>query len=334
MQKFWNNVYLVLGIILGCFIILLCVGISISFGIVDISLSTVIQTFTNFEGTREQLIIWITRVPRALIAMMVGSCLAVAGTVMQALTRNPLAAPEILGINHGAALFVVGAIFFLDVSSFSTYTWFAFLGAGIVAILVYLLGSVGSRGTTPLKLTLAGAAMTTLLASLTQGILILHQRSLDEMRFWLAGSVIGRDLSLFFQVLPYMIIGLIGAMLLSKHINALSLGDDVAKGLGQNTIWVRASAIIVVVLLAGSAVSVSGPIGFIGLAVPHIARTLVGFDHKWIISYSAVIGAILLLLADVAARFVLSNQELPVGVMTAIIGAPFFIHLARRRVYK
>lgn len=185
---------------------------------------------------------------------------------------------------------------------------------------------MGRSGLSPLKLTLAGVAITTLLASLTQGFLILNQRSLDEMRFWLAGSVTGRDLQLFLQVLPYMMIGLISALLLSKQITVLSMGEDVARGIGQNTLRTKILVLGSIVFLAGSSVAVAGPIGFVGLAVPHIVRALVGVDHRWILPYSAVVGAILLLLADIGARFF---SEVPVGVMTALLGGPFFIYLAR-----
>ncbi|WP_416147650.1 FecCD family ABC transporter permease [Salipaludibacillus sp. HK11] len=321
-------------ILIGLTIVTLLVVISISFGIADINLKTVYQSFFNFNGSREHLIIFNARVPRAVIAMMVGSCLAVAGTIMQALTRNALAAPEILGVNHGAALFVVISIFLFDMTDPSTYTWFAFAGAGIVATVVYLLSSMGREGMTPLRLILAGAAMTTLMSSLIQGIMIVNQQSLDNMRFWLAGSVVGRDLSLFMQILPYMMIGLVVPFFMSKQLTILSLGEETAVGLGQKTKAIKTISIIIVVLLAGSSVAIAGPIGFVGLAVPHIARSIVGTDYKWIIPYSAILGAILVLLADITARFVLNNQELPVGVMTAMVGVPFFIYLARKKAHK
>jgi iron complex transport system permease protein len=329
-----KHLRLLAGLIMGLVAVLLFIGISISFGIVDISMLTVVEAFLEFDGSREHLIISTTRLPRALIAAAVGACLAVAGAMTQALTRNPLAAPDLLGINHGAALLVVLSLFLVGGHNLTLYAWAAFLGAGAVSILVFLLGSAGRGGMTPLKLTLAGVSVTTLLSASTQSILIFHERSLDEMRFWLAGSVVGRDLALLVQVLPFMTAGLLLAFFLSREVDTLQLGDDVAKSLGQPTKMVRTLAFISVVLLSGSSVAVAGPIGFVGLAVPHLVRSIVGKDHRWIFSYSAVAGAALLLLADVAARFILDNQELPVGVMTAIIGAPFFIYLARRRVHK
>jgi iron complex transport system permease protein len=251
---------------------------------------------------------------------------------MQGLTRNPLADPGILGINAGAAMAVVITVFLCGTSSLSLYAWCAFLGAGVTAVLVYWLGSLGRGGLTPLNLTIAGAAITALLSSLTTGILILSQQTLDEIRFWLAGSVAGRDFTLFLQVLPYIAVGLVVAFALGRQITTLSLGEDVAQGLGQRTAWVKLIAALSVVLLAGSSVAAAGPIGFIGLVIPHTVRFLVGVDYRWILPYSAVFGAILLLLADISARLLIAPQELPVGVMTAILGAPFFIYLARWKV--
>jgi iron complex transport system permease protein len=313
-------------------ILILCLVASIAYGAADISFSTIYAALTSFDGSTEQLIIRTVRLPRSLIAMLVGAALAVAGAVMQGLTRNPLADPGILGLESGAALAVVVAVFLFGTSSLTAYAGFAFLGAGVTAVVVYLIGSLGRGGLTPLNLTVAGAAITALLSSLTTGILILSQRTLDEIRFWLAGSVAGRDFTLFLQVLPYIIIGLIVAFALGRQITTLNLGEDVAKGLGQQTIWVKAIAAVSVVLLAGSSVAVAGPIGFIGLVVPHIVRFFVGVDYRWILPYAAVLGGILLLVADIAARLLIAPQELPVGVMMAIVGAPFFIYLARSKV--
>jgi iron complex transport system permease protein len=305
---------------------------SVRFGAARIGAVEVISAFTDYGGSEEDLIIRTLRVPRALIAALVGASLGVAGAIMQGLTRNPLAEPGILGINAGAALAVVGAVFVLGVSSLTTYALFAFVGAGIAAVVVYGLGSLGRGGMTPIKITVAGAALAALLSSLTTAILILDQRTLDEIRFWLAGSVAGRDLALLLQVLPYISVGLILALGLSRQITTLTLGEDVAAGLGQRTAWVKGLAAIAVVLLAGSAVAIAGPIWFVGLVVPHVVRFFVGVDYRWIMPYSVLFGAILLVSADIAARVVLRPQELPVGVMTALVGAPFFIYLARWRV--
>jgi iron complex transport system permease protein len=313
-------------------ILLLCLVASIAYGAAEISFSTIYAALTSFDGSADHLIIRTVRLPRSLIAMLVGAALAVAGALMQGLTRNPLAEPGILGIESGAALAVVVAVFLFGTSSLSAYAGFAFLGAGVTAVMVYLLGSLGRGGLTPLNLTVAGAALTYLLSSLTTGILILSQQTLDEIRFWLAGSVAGRDFTLFLQVLPYIIVGLVVAFALGRQIMILNLGEDVAKGLGQRTAWVKATAAFSVILLAGSSVALAGPIGFIGLVVPHIVRFFIKADYRWILPYAAVLGAILLLVADIGGRLLIAPQELPVGVMTAIVGAPFFIYLARSKV--
>lgn len=320
------------GLLLGIVILLVAVFLSLIYGHTEISLSTIYSAFAHSDNSPGQIVLRTVRIPRALIAALVGGSLAVAGALMQALTRNPLASPGILGVNAGAAMMVVVAVFLFRLPTLSLYAWFAFLGAALAAVLVYGLASLGRGSVTPLRLTVAGAAMTALLQSLMQAILVVNERTLDEIRFWLAGSVAGRDLEILMQVLPYMLVGLVGALALSGQITTLSLGEDVAKGLGQRTGWVKGAIGLLVVLLAGSSVAVAGPVGFIGLAVPHLCRWLVGTDYRWILPYSALMGAILLVLADVGARFVIRPEEVPVGVMTALLGAPFFIYLARQEV--
>jgi iron complex transport system permease protein len=320
------------GLAVGIFLLLGCLLLNIMLGAAEVELGTVWRALSAFDGSTNHLIITTVRLPRALIALMVGAALAVAGALMQGLTRNALADPGILGISAGAALAVVVTTFFFGNVPTQVYTWVAFAGGAIAAISVYLLGSVGRSGITPLKLILAGSVLSYLLSALTTGTLILSQRTLDEVRFWLAGSVAGRDFNVLSQVLPYLILGLILAFSMGKQITALTLGEEVAKGLGLSTGWVKAIAAVVVVLLAGSAVALAGPIGFIGLVVPHLVRFWVGVDYRWLLPHAAIWGAILLSLADLAARLVIKPQELPVGIMTALVGAPFFIYLARSQV--
>lgn len=243
-----------------------------------------------------------------------------------------MAEPGILGINAGAALAVVGGIFLFGVSSLSGYAVFAFCGAALAAVVVYGLGSLGRGGMSPMRVTIAGAATMTLLSSLTTAVLIISQQTLEQIRFWLAGSVAGRDLALLLQVLPYMAAGLLVAFAMARQITTLSLGDDVAAGLGQKTGLTKAAAALAVVLLAGSSVAVAGPIAFVGLVVPHLMRFLVGVDYRWVLPYAAVAGAMLLVWSDVASRLVLSPQEIPLGVTTVLVGAPLFIYLARLKV--
>lgn len=324
---------LLVGLALGLGLLVLVMLASIAFGAADIGAADVWAALLAFDpDSTNHLIIRTLRVPRALIAALAGAALAVAGALMQGLTRNPLADPGILGIETGAALGVVGAVFFLKISSLYLYALFAFAGAALTAAAVYTLGSLGRGGPTPLKITIAGAAITALLSSLTTGMLLLNQRTLEEVRFWLAGSVAGRDLALLAQAAPYLLAGLALALALGRQITTLSLGDDVARGLGQRSGWVKGLAAVATVLLAGSAVAVAGPIGFIGLVIPHIVRLLIGVDYRWILPYAALAGAIFLVIADVAARLLLRPIELPVGIMTALIGGPFFVYLVQWKV--
>ena len=323
---------LIVGILLSGLLLLGCFVASIALGVADIGPAEAFQALTAPDGSTEHLIIRTVRVPRSLTALLVGSAVAVAGAIMQGLTRNPLADPGILGINAGAAFAVVLSVFCLNTASLSVYAGFAMLGAAITAIAVYGLGSLGRGGLTPMNLTIAGAALTALVSSLTIGILILSQRTLEEIRFWLAGSVAGRDIELVIQVLPFLALGLLLGLVLGKQLTTLSLGESVAQGLGQNTLWIKGLAAISVILLAGGSVAIAGPISFLGLIVPHIVRVWTGADYRWTLPYSAVAGAILLLLADVVARLIIQPQELPVGIVMPILGAPFFVYLVRSQV--
>lgn len=318
--------------ILGLGLLFICFMASVGVGVADISPKTVYESLTAFDGSTDQLIIRTVRIPRSITALLVGSAVAVAGAIMQGLTRNPLADPGILGINSGAALAVVGSVFWLGTTSLSIYAGFALVGAAIAAITVYALGSLGRGGLTPLNLTIAGAAFQAFVSSVTMGILILSQRTLEEIRFWLAGSVAGRDLDLVAQVLPYLLVGMAIALAIGKQLTTLSLGEDIAQGLGQNTAWIKITAAVSIILLAGGSVAIAGPIGFVGLIVPHIVRFWVGVDYRWILPYSAITGAILLLVADIAARLIIQPQELPVGLVMPLVGAPFFIYLTRWQV--
>lgn len=323
---------LLLGLVACMGILLLCLLASVRFGAARIGTWDVISAFTDYGGSEEDLIIRTLRVPRALVAALVGASLGVAGAIMQGVTRNPLAEPGILGVNAGAALAVVAAVFLFGVSSLSAYALLAFVGAGVAWAIVYALGSFGGNGSTPAKLTVAGAALHALFSSLTLSLLIVSQQTLDQIRFWLAGSFAGRDLSLLLQVLPYIAAGLVLAFALGRQLTVLNLGEDVAAGLGQRTAWTRLGAAVAVILLAGSSVAVAGPIVFAGLVVPHLARFLAGVDYRWVFPYSALLGAMLLVCADIAGRVVLRPQELPVGIMTALVGAPLFIYLVRWRI--
>lgn len=318
------------GLVFSFLILIIAICASIIFGITNIPLHTVIESYTNFNGSNEHLIIQTTRVPRALIAAAVGASLAVAGAVMQAVTRNPLASPSIFGVNSGAAFFIVVASSLFHASGSRELTWIAFAGSALSTGIVYLLGSIGRDGLTPLKITMAGAAVTAFFHSLTQGFLLADGKMFDQVLIWLVGSVAGRSIAMLHAVYPYMIAGFLLCMLLARHINVLTMGEDVAAGLGQKTAWVKGAAALAIVLLAGASVAVAGPIAFVGIIIPHIVRFLVGIDYRWIIPYSALLGAILLVTADLGSRYIAMPSEVPVGVMTAIIGVPFFVYIARK----
>ncbi|MEM7736798.1 MAG: iron ABC transporter permease [Deinococcota bacterium] len=324
--KSWLGLVLVLGLLL------VALAVSITLGAADISVGTVYTSLFRFDGSFEHLIIRTVRLPRVLAGAVVGAALAVSGAIMQGLTRNPLASPGILGINAGAAFAVVLAVLILGSPPLATYALFAFIGAAVAAILVYTLGSLGRGGPTPLKLTLAGAVFTAFMSSFTSAILIMDQDTLDQVRFWTAGSLAGRDMALLARTTPYVVVGLVIALFMGRQITTLSLGEDVAVGLGQNTTWIKLVAAFAVVLLAGGAVALAGPIGFVGLVIPHVVRFTVSVDYRWILPYAALAGGLLVTIADIVARIIIRPQELPVGVMMALVGAPFFVYLARYKV--
>jgi iron complex transport system permease protein len=318
------------GLFIAIIILLLLMAASIVYGYTDTTWKMAIEALTNFDGSNEHIVIQSVRIPRVFIAAAVGASLAISGVLMQTVTKNPLASPDIFGVNAGAGVAVVIAVTVFSVGSLQLFTWLSFFGAAVAAISVYAIGSVGREGLTPMKLTLAGAAMTALFASFTQGILVLNEAALEQVLFWLAGSVAGRSLDNLIAVLPYLFGGWIISFLIATKMNVLSMGEDVAKGLGLNTALLKITIGIVVILLSGGAVAVAGPIGFIGIVVPHLTRSIVGIDHRWVIPFSGLLGGVLLLAADIASRYILMPQEVPVGVMTAIIGTPFFIYIARK----
>jgi len=323
---------LVLGLV-GCVALLLLVCLlSIAIGSKQIPLSTVIDALRHYnEADTDHVIVRSLRVPRTLIGLLVGAALGLSGALMQGVTRNPLADPGILGVNGGAALFVVGGIYWFGLSTLTAYVWLAFLGAAAASVAVYLLGSLGREGATPVKLALAGAALTAMLGSLTTALLIGDVDTFDQFRFWSVGSFAGRGSDIAAQVAPFILVGIVLALFCGRVLNALSLGDDVAKSLGQRVGLARAFVAVVVVLLCGAATAAAGPIGFIGLTIPHIARLVTGPDYRWILPYSALLAPILLLGSDVIGRVVALPGELQVGIVTAVLGAPFFIALVRRR---
>lgn len=322
-----------LGLGAGVLALLMAFIASLMLGTTDISFATLRASLLSPDPSQvAHIIVTTERLPRATIAALVGGSLAIAGVLMQTLTRNPLASPGILGINAGAMFFVVVSVSLLPLSTPAHYVWAALLGAVIAALLVIVL-SRGARGEiSPLRVVLAGVAVTAMFASLSQGLLVVDQQSFESVLYWLGGSVLGRELALVTPLLPLFIGALISSLVLVRHANALLLGDETVIGLGMRPATVKLLLGFVVIILAGSSVALAGMIGFVGLIVPHIARGLFGTDHRWLLPACALLGAFVLLVADVASRFVMPPQDVPVGVMTALIGTPFFIYLARRKL--
>lgn len=316
----------------GMFLALLATFIwSVTVGTSDIQAGAVLSAIFAFDGSRDHLVITALRLPRALAGVLAGSALAVAGAIMQAVTNNPLASPGLLGINAGAAFAVVVATSSIGIGSQASI-WFAFGGAGTAAVIVYVVASVGHRGATPLKLVLAGAVLSMFLGALTTALLLFDQATLEAVRLWTAGSLSGRTAVEVGSVAPYILAGLVAAVVLRRNITTLSLGAELARSVGQDATAWRCIAVVVVTLLAGGAVALAGPVGFVGLVVPHAARMIVGGDYRWIIPFSAVGGGLILVLADTAGRALFGSQSFPVGVTMAMVGAPFFIWLARTRI--
>ncbi len=272
-----------------------------------------------------------SRVPRTVIGLLVGAALGMSGAVMQGLTRNPLADPGLLGISSGASLAVVVGIAWFGVLALPQYIWLAFAGAALAALLVYGIGSLGREGATPLKLALAGAAATAAISSLVSMVLLSRRDVLETFRFWQVGSLGRADLGELGTVLPFFVVGALLAVGVARGLDALALGDDVAIGLGQRTGTIRAVGAVAAVLLCGAAVAVAGPIAFVGLVMPHLARAFTGPAYRWILPYSAALGAALLLVSDVVGRVVARPQEVEVGIVTALLGAPVFIAIIRRQ---
>lgn len=283
------------------------------------------------SGSADARVVADLRWPRTVLGLLVGAALGVAGSLIQGHTRNPLADPGLLGVSSGAAFAVVLGLFAFGITSVFATSAIAFAGAATATALVFGLASL-SRGTiNPLTLILGGAALTAVLHAMTTALTLMDQHSLDRMRFWAVGSLAGRDLSIFWGTAPLILLGLLAALASAPTLNLLNLGDDAATALGVNTYRARMLGMVIIALLAGAATAAAGPLGFIGLVVPHIARSLCGPDYRWILPYAALTGAILLLLSDIIGRIVARPGELQVGIVLAFVGAPFFMYLIYRR---
>lgn len=321
------------GILLAAFLTILVAAsfASVALGARPLSVETVWQALTSPDSANGDHAVVLSRVPRTVAALLIGAALGLAGTALQGMTRNPLADPGIMGLNAGAAFAVVTAIYVFGVTSFTGYVWFALAGTALAALLVYAVASLGREGATPVKLALAGAALTAGLTSLLSAVLVSSQQTLNTFRFWQVGTVSGRGWDVLLPLIPFLAVGAAILLASGRVLNGLSLGDDVARGLGQNVALSRGVMAVGVVLLCGAATAAAGPIAFLGLVIPHLVRGLAGPDYRWILVLSAVLAPVLLLVADVVGRLVLPPGEVPVGIMTALIGAPVFIAIIRRR---
>lgn len=315
---------------IGGLLVLLAVW-ALTVGSSDISLSRALQAVMAPGSERADIVVNTVRLPRVIAALAAGAALAVAGAVMQAMTGNPLADPGLLGVNAGACFAVVMALSLAGITGSVPLMMAAFAGAALAALLVFALGSAGRGGASPVRLVLAGVVIAAFLGALTMAVLILDQATMDVVRLWTAGSLRNRQMAQILPVLPWLALALLAAMILREQFTILSLGAETAQGLGQSPALWRAISALIVVGLAGSAVAMAGPLGFVGLVVPHVARLALGPDYRLILPFAALGGAGLALLGDTLPRAALGN-DVPLGVTMALIGAPFFIWLARRRL--
>lgn len=314
---------------IGLLILVVAVAGSIALGSTSVPLSRTLEALAGDTSTADHLTIIDERVPRTVLALLVGAALGVAGALVQAMTRNPLADPGILGVNAGAMFGVALGVGFAGATGISSYRWWALAGAGLATLVVYGIGSTGGAHSSPVRLTLAGVALAAVLMGGVSGMALLDPAAFAALRSFTAGSVAGRDLDAATTVLPLVALGLLIAFAVAPLLNLVVLGDDLTSSLGVDPRLVRVLTVVAVTLLAGAATAAAGPISFVGLIVAHVVRPLVGGDQRWVVAFALVGGGAVCLVADVIGRFVVAPGELPVGVMTAFLGAPVLIAVAR-----
>jgi iron complex transport system permease protein len=308
----------------------MCVA-SLAIGTESVTLPTVFHAITDYHDVGDQWIVHDLRIPRTALALLVGLSLGLSGTLIQAVGRNPLADSEVLGINSGAALFVVCAISFLGLTGIWTYIWFAFAGALFAMVLVYLVGMTGRATVTPVRVLLAGVAIAAVMDGIGFAVRLRNPRAFDNMRFWDAGALDGRSLEVAAAIAPFIAVGVALCAVVARSLNVTALGEDLAKSMGGNVARTQALSLVAVTLLAGAATAGAGPIGFVGLMVPHAVRWFTGPDWRWILAYATLAAPALLLAADVVGRVIIPPAELPAGIVTAFVGAPVLIWLIRKR---
>lgn len=317
-------------LVCSMFILLVCILASLAFGARFVNFPDVIDILIHSKKTSLIDIVVHERIPRTVFGIIAGAALGVSGTLMQAITRNPIADPSILGVNTGASLFVVSGMAFLHIGSFSQYIWLALMGAAVTSLFVYGIGSLGNGGATPIKLALAGAATSAALSSVVSAVILPRTEVMNAFRFWQVGSISGATWEGIYTILPFLIVGMLMGLLVSPALDALALGDDVATGLGVRTGTIRLIGALSGVLLCGATTALAGPIGFVGLMVPHTMRLICGPNLRLVIPMSAVGGAILLTISDVLGRLIGSPGELESGIVTSFLGAPILIIIAMR----
>ncbi|MBW0105196.1 iron ABC transporter permease [Pseudonocardia sp. KRD291] len=285
----------------------------------------------GLSGTSSDIVVRHVRLPRTLAGLLAGCCLGLAGAIAQGLTRNPLAGPGTLGVNAGAAGAIIAGISLFGVGSLSGYVWFGLVGGALAAVAVYAVGGAGRDGATPVKLAMAGAAVSALILSATSAVVLLDRELFVRYRFWVIGSLARADLATVAQAVPFAVAGVVLAVVLVRRLDAVALGEDTGRSLGARPGATRVTGLVAVVALAGTATAVAGPVAFVGLVAPHAVRALAATAHRWVLPLSALLAAGLVLLADVAGRVVIAPEEVQIGVMAAIVGGPVFLHLVRVR---
>lgn len=322
LRGLWLGAALAIGIVLAF--------ASIRIGTRDVPLSDVFAALRgNIETVGQAAVA--TRIPRTALAAMAGAALGLSGAIMQGVTRNPLAEPGILGVNMGASLAIAVGIAWFGITSAPAFVWTAIFGAGATAVFVYTIGSMGRGGATPLKLALAGVATSVAFTSLIIAVVLPRADIAGGIRSWQIGGVGGATFETIRLVLPFLAAGLLMSLVSARKLNALAMGDELAAGLGEHVALARGLSALAAVVLCGATTAACGPIGFVGLVVPHLCRLLIGVDHRWLLPCSALTGAGLLMAADVLGRIVARPSELEVGIVTAFLGAPFFIWIVRRQ---
>ncbi|WP_160686570.1 iron ABC transporter permease [Clostridium sp. C2-6-12] len=318
-------IYLVSMCFLG-----ICVMASFAWGSKNLEVSQVVSALLNKGDMSFSALVVRERIPRTIFSIMAGASLGISGALMQSITRNPIADPSILGVNTGASLFVVIGIAFFNINSANQYIWVALAGAALTSIFVYGMASIGNGGITPIKLALAGSATSAVLSSLVSAIILPRSEVMDAYRFWQVGSVSGATWESIKLILPFIIVGLVISVVVAPALDALALGDEVATGLGVNIGVIRIICAIAGVVLCGAITAIAGPIGFVGLMIPHSMRLIFGSNLRGMVPLSAIGGAVLLTISDVLGRVIGSPGELQVGIITAFIGAPILIVIARK----